>query len=215
MTKRPFRPLRFWASLAPALLAGGCMGTQNRGLESVHQPVVSRTDYILDLATGPAGLAGGEVQRLAGWMESMRLGYGDQVAVDDPAGLGRPRAEVAAVIARYGLLLSADVPVTGAPVTPGTVRVVVSRMHARVPGCPDWSRDESSEFNANTSSNQGCATNSNLAAMVASPADLVRGQAGSGINDPASNYRAIDAYRKATPSGQGGTAVKAEGVGGK
>ena len=32
------------ASLLPALLLAGCMGTENRGLESVHQPVVSRSD---------------------------------------------------------------------------------------------------------------------------------------------------------------------------
>ena len=208
MTKR----LSLLAALAPALLAGGCMGTQNRGLESVHQPVVSRSDYILDLATGPLGLPQGETQRLAGWMDSMRLGYGDRVAIDDPSGSPRSRAAVASLVGRYGLLLSADVPVTDAPVTPGTVRVVVSRMHARVPGCPDWSRDEGSEFNSNTSSNQGCAINSNLAAMVASPADLVRGQAGSGVNDPASNYRAIDAYRKAVPTGNGGATVKTDSV---
>ena len=211
MTKR----LLLLATLAPALLVGGCMGTENRGLESVHQPVVSRTDYVLDLATAGDGLSPGETQRLGGWMESMRLAYGDRVAIDDPAGYPRAHAAVAALVARYGMLLSADVPVTGAPVTPGTVRVVVSRMHARVPGCPDWSRDESSEFNGNTSSNQGCAINSNLAAMVANPADLVRGQSGSGVNDPASSYRAIDAYRRAAPSGGGGATVKTESVGGK
>ena len=211
MTKRLF----LLTALAPALLVGGCMGTQNRGLESVHQPVVSRTDYLLDIAAAPDGLSPGETQRLGGWMQSMRLGYGDRVAIDDPAGYPRAHAVIAALAAQYGLLLTADVPVTGAPVAPGTMRVVVSRMQARVPGCPDWSRDESSEFNGNTSSNQGCATNSNLAAMVANPADLVRGQSGGGTNDPASSYRAIDAYRKATPTGNGGSVVKAEAVGGK
>ncbi len=203
MTKR----LLLFSALAPALFLGGCMGTENRGLESVHQPVVERSDYILDLAAGPNGLSPAETQRLGGWMDSMRLGYGDRVAIDDPAGNSRIHTAVAALVGRYGILLTGDVPVTGAPVTPGTVRVVVSRMHAHVPGCPDWSRDESSEFNANTSSNQGCAVNSNLAAMVANPADLVRGQPGSGTNDPATNYRAIDAYRKAVPTGGGGTTV--------
>jgi pilus assembly protein CpaD len=200
------------SALAPALLLGGCMGTENRGLESIHQPVVSRTDYLFDVSTGPDGLSRGEGQRLAGWLDSLRLGYGDRVALDDPAGDPRSRAGVASLVARYGILLTTDTPVTGTPVSPGTVRVVVSRMHAAVPGCPDWSRDGGTEFNSNTSSNHGCAINSNLAAMIANPADLVRGQEGSGLNDPASNYRAIDAYRKATPSGAGGTAVKAEGV---
>jgi len=203
------------ASLAPALLIGGCMGTQNRGLESVHQPVVSRTDYALDLATGGNGLDGGEAQRLRGWLASMRLGYGDRVAIDDPAGSGAGvRDDIAAVVASYGLLLAEDTPVSAAPVAPGTVRVVVSRMHASVPGCPDWSRDESFEFDQNTSSNHGCAVNSTLAAMVANPADLVRGQANSD-NDPAISFRAIEAFRKAAPTGGGGTAVKAESTGGR
>lgn len=202
------------AAIAPAMLLGGCMGTQNRGLESVHQPVVSRADYVLDLGTSGGALAGGEAQRLQGWMHSMRLGYGDHVAVDDPAGSWSAHDEVAGIVAQYGLLLSDDAPVTAAPVAPGTIRVVVSRMHAAVPGCPDWSRDESVEYDQNTSSNHGCAINSNLASMIANPADLVRGQANAETNDPALSYRAIEAYRKAAPTGGGGTTVKAESAAG-
>ena len=191
------------------------MGTENRGLESVHQPVVARQDFVLDLGTTRGVLAVGEAQRLDGWMGAMRLGYGDRVAIDDPNGDGRSaREQVAGVVASYGLLLSDDAPVTAAPVTPGTIRIVVSRMHASVPGCPDWSRDASTEYDSNTSSNQGCATNSNLAAMIANPGDLVRGQPG-GTTDPRLGTRAIDAYLKAAPSGGGGTVVKSEGTGGK
>jgi len=200
------------ASLAPALLIGGCMGTQNRGLESVHQPVVSRSDYVLDLATTGYALGSGEKQRLRGWLGSMRLGYGDRVAIDDPAGSGSGvREDVAGVVASYGLLLGDEAPVTGAPVAPGTVRVVVSRAHAAVPGCPDWSRNESTEFDQNTSSNHGCAINSNLAAMIANPSDLVRGQGNDEGTDPKVNFRAIEAYRKAAPSGGGGATVASAG----
>ena len=70
------------ASLVPALLLGGCVGTENRGLESVHQPVVSRSDYALDLGLSGGELAQGEQERLAGWMTTMHLGYGDRVAID-------------------------------------------------------------------------------------------------------------------------------------
>ncbi|MGN6620411.1 MAG: pilus assembly protein CpaD, partial [Sphingomonas sp.] len=45
------------AMLAPTLLLAGCGGTVNRGLESVHQPVVSRSDYAFDVNTGGDGLA--------------------------------------------------------------------------------------------------------------------------------------------------------------
>ena len=200
----------FLASLVPALLLGGCMGTENRGLESVHQPVVSRSDYAMDLATQGGRLAPGERDRLGGWMGAMHLGFGDRVAIDDPAYAGaHARGEIAGIVANYGLLLAEDAPVAGAPVQPGTIRVIVSRMAASVPGCPDWSRDESSEFNSNTSSNQGCAINSNLAAMVARPEDLVRGHSSIGLIDTASSAKAIGAYRKAEPTGNG-NAVKAE-----
>ncbi len=200
------------ASLLPALLLGGCMGTENRGLESVHQPVVSRSDYALDLGVAGGALAPGEQQRLAGWMTTMRLGYGDRVAIDDPAAEGyRARTDIAAVVARYGLLLTSDAPVTPAPLTPGSIRVVVSRMRAAVPRCPDWSRDSSDDFTANTSSNYGCAINRNLAAMVANPADLVRGAPGTETTDAALSYKAIDTYRKRAPSGAAGLGAAATG----
>lgn len=202
------------ASLAPALLLGACMGTQNRGLESVHQPVVSRSDYAIDLAVAGGRLAAGERQRLGGWMDSMQVSFGDRVAIDDPASEGvAARRDVAAVVAGYGLLLSTDAPITAAAVTPGTIRVVISRMRASVPGCPDWSRNASTEFNSNTSSNQGCAINSNLAAMVARPEDLVHGQSVQPGSDPTISTKAIGVYRKATPTGNGNTvgSVSAKG----
>lgn len=210
------RTLLIATGLVPALLFGACTGTQNRGLESVHQPVVSRTDYALDVATGGGGLAPGEEQRLAGWMASLRLGYGDQVAIDDPNRYGGGvRESVSRQVARYGLLVSEDAPLTDAPVASGMVRVVVSRMKAAVPGCPDFSRVRGPDFEGHTSSNQGCGVNSNLAAMVANPADLVRGQVADATTDQATSGKAIDIYRKATPSGAGGTAVKGESTGGK
>src|SRR3546814_3798029 len=59
----------------PALLVAGCGGTVNRGLESVHQPVVSRADYAFDLSTANGHLAPGEAQRLDGWLASLNVGY--------------------------------------------------------------------------------------------------------------------------------------------
>ena len=192
------------AALAPALAVGACTGTQNRGLESVHQPVVSRNDYVLDVTTTRGGLAAGEAQRLSGWMASLRLGYGDHIALDDPSGMASAaHDQVAAQVARYGLLLSDDAPVTDAPPVPGTVRIVISRMKATVPGCPDFSRVDQPDFENHTGSNQGCAVNSNLAAMVANPMDLVRGQQGSGVTDTLAATKAIDTYRKAAPTGAG------------
>lgn len=200
--------------IAPALMLSGCGGTVNRGLESVHQPVVSRADYAFDVGTGPGGLARGEAERLAAWMGSLKVGYGDRIAVDDPSRDPATRADVAAAAARFGLLVSDEAPVTPAPIAIGTARVVVSRARAYVPGCPDHSRMYEPNFNAHTSSNHGCAVNSNLASMVANPTDLVRGEAARSPYDPAVATKAIDRFRRAEPTGAGGTAVRAESTAG-
>jgi pilus assembly protein CpaD len=135
-------------------------------------------------------------------MDAMHLGFGDTVAIDESAyGAAGAREEIAAVVASYGLLLADERPVSAAPVAPGTLRVVISRMHATVPGCPDWSRNSSNEFDANTSSNYGCAINTNLAAMIARPSDLVAGSQPPALADTAVNSKAIDAYRKRAPTG--------------
>lgn len=204
------------AAIAPLALLAGCTGDY-RGIESAHQPVVSRTDYVFDVQSSDYGLAPGEAARLAGWMASLRVGYGDTIATDDPGGQAAgARQEIAAQVAGRGLLLNDVAPVTAGPVAPGAVRVVVSRATAGVPGCPDHHADVSgyANFDAHTSSNYGCGTNTTLARMVANPVDLVRGQPGVGSLDPATGTRAIQAYRDAKPTGGGGTALKAETVGG-
>jgi pilus assembly protein CpaD len=199
--------------LAPALLLGGC-GTYNGGVDSVYQPVVERNDYVFDLNTAGYTLADGETQRLSGWLQSMRLRYGDKISVDDGADGSTGRAQVAAEASRYGVILSDRAPVTVGQIAPGTVRVVVTRMSATVPNCPDFSRTYQPDYSASTTSNYGCASNSNLAAMVADPSDLVRGAPGSPTSDPATSAKAVRALRAAPPSGGGGTTLKSESTGG-
>ena len=198
-------------ALVPALLLGGC-GTYNGGVESAYQPVVQRNDYSLDLQATGDRLAAGEEQRLAGWLGSMGLRYGDRIAVDDGADGVTGRAEVAAQANQYGLMLADRAPVTVGQVAPGTVRVVLTRMTASVPNCPDYSRVYTPDYSQSTTSNFGCATNSNLAAMVADPADLVRGAPGAPTADPATASKSIRALRAAAPTGAGGTATKSESV---
>jgi len=203
------------AALATAgALASGCTQTvapdpgltadHNPSSYSVHQPIVQRTDFVLDLAA-PDGLDPSEASRLQGWLQGLQLGYGDRVWVDQGPGYGssRAREEVAAVVHSYGLLLNDLAPVTAGVVPPGAVRVVVSRMAASVPSCPDWSGARPGAQTSGTHSNYGCAVNSNLAAMIADPTDLVLGQTGSAGVDPAASMRAIRTYRNAVPTGFG------------
>ncbi len=206
------KPLLLLALTAPLLLPA-CAAVQNRGLESIHQPVVSRTDYVFDLATDNGALQRGEAQRLVGWLSTLRLSFGDKVAVDDPSGTAAAaREEIAGVVGRYGMMLADQAPITAAAMAPGTIRVVVSRSVASVPNCPDYGHMRFNRFEAATSSNFGCSTNSNLASMVARPEDLVRGQPGSGTSDPATGNKAIQTLRKAPNTGA--TGLKAESTGG-
>lgn len=197
--------LRTAIALSLGLALAGCGGMPgNRSLDSVHQPVVSRTNYTLDLASGPGGISIPEQRRLAGWFEAMDLRYGDKISVDDPLGNPSTQASVEAVASRHGLLVSGEAPPTPGVVNAGTVRVVVTRTTASVPGCPDWSAKSDTNLGNGTSTNYGCATNSNLAAMVADPEHLLRGARGSGETVVMSSTKAIDSYREAKPTGENG-----------
>lgn len=185
--------------------AGPLTAANNPSLNSVHQPVVQRTDFVLDLRTDGNGLPASEQDRLAGWLEGIRVGYGDRITVDEPGAYPLPaaRQDVARVVGRYGLLLSDAAPVLNGAVPPGAVRVIASRATASVPGCPQWS-DPGILGTNNTSSNYGCATNSNIAAMIANPEDLVLGQDGSGNGSASTATRAIRSYRERQPTGREG-----------
>ncbi len=202
------------AMLALAIAVSAC-GTENRGMETIKQPVVSRSDFVLDVNASGDGLSGSEVARLNDWFSTIRIGYGDRISVDNPNPYdgNASRSAVAAVAARYGLLVSDTAPVTAGEIAPGTLRVVVSRVAAHVPNCPDWSRPSQPENNGSIASNYGCATNSSLAAMIADPNDLIEGRQSSGVASTLQTYKSVDAYRKKEPTGAG--ALKAEAVGGK
>ena len=202
MTKTLFRALAPALTLTLAVGLSGC--ATNRGLESLNQPVVSRTNYTLDVASYGGGVPLPEQRRLAGWFETLDLRYGDRISVDDPGADGAIREAIAAIAARYGLLVGEDAPVTTGQIAPGTVRVVVSRSSATVPNCPNWQSKSDTNLNNATYSNYGCAVNSNLASMVADPEHLLHGARGSGETVVMSSSKAIDSYREAKPTGEKG-----------
>lgn len=169
-------------------------GPASRGLASVNEPVLSRATFALDLAAPGGVLPPQEVARLDRWFQSLDLGYGDSIFVDG-AFSDSARAQVAEVAGRYGLMVLPAAPVTAGAVPGGTVRVVVSRNRAEVPGCPDWSVPSQPNFLNRTMSNFGCGVNSNLAAMVANPEDLFHGREGPAAVDGIAGAKAIEMYR--------------------
>ena len=181
-------------SLGLALAScGGMPG--NRTVYSVHQPVVERSTVALDVTTDAGGLPVAEQRRVAEWFEAMDLRYGDKVSVEDPFDREETRHAVADVAGRYGLLLSDGAPVATGELQPGQARVVITRSRASVPGCPDWSAKSDATFNNGISPGYGCANNGNIAAMVANPEDLIKGQKGSPDTYISTSNASIKAYQ--------------------
>ena len=172
----------------------------DRGLASVNVPVVTTADYVFDAAAPGGALAPGEASRLSGWFQGLGLGYGDTIYVDGGSAPAA-RVEVASVAGRFGMLVTAGAPATAGMVPPGSVRVVVARRRAEVPNCPNWSRPSAPDLANHSMSNYGCSVNSNIAAMVADPEDLLHGREGAGVTDTYTASRAIEMYRATPPSG--------------
>lgn len=183
-------------------VTNGLTPLSNPSLSSVNQPVVQRTDYVFDLSGDSARVSTTELARLRGWFDSLQLDYGDSIFIDEAGGYADPAARdaIGRLAADYGILLKDGAPVTPGTVQPGVIRVVVSRSAATVPGCPIYDSQEVGERHS-TSPNYGCAYNSNLAAMIADPSDLVLGQRGPGPGAAANISKALKVYRDRIPTG--------------
>lgn len=195
------------AMLGLVATLAGCGGgaNSNRSLDSVHQPIVTSEVFSFDVATVGSELPPSEQGKLNGWLDAMGVAYGDRIAIEDPSlyGKGAATAQIRAIIERRGLLVSDAVPVTAGSVASGNLRITITRATAKVPGCPNWDTTKSSSDKNATSSNYGCASNSNLAAMVADPNDLIKGS-GANSNDPSAATKPIRVFRESEPTGKGG-----------
>lgn len=200
--------------LTAALSACGAPGVvtrEDRGVATTNVPVVTSADYVFDAAAPGGALAPGEGQRLNGWFQGLGLGYGDQVYVDGGYA-DAARMEVAQIAGQYGMLVLAGAPMTAGIVQPNTVRVIVSRRRAVVPGCPNWSGSDKLNYENRSMPGFGCAVNTNLAAMIANPEDLLHGRDGGDVTDTRTAVKALDSYRATPPTGtQGLQDISAKG----
>ncbi|MEM7688064.1 MAG: CpaD family pilus assembly protein [Pseudomonadota bacterium] len=193
---------KLMVAAALGLTLAGCGGmATNNSLYSLKQPVVSRQNFTLDVATISSGLPVTEQVRLNGWFEAMDLRYGDRIAIEDPGSNPAVTNAINDLAGRYGLIVSNTAPTTTGFLQAGQARVVITRSSAEVPGCPDWSAKSDMNYLNATSPGYGCSINSNIAAMVADSEDLLEGKKGDGENVIATATKAIGAYRDAAPGG--------------
>ena len=202
--------------LSLALIATPALARKaERGVESAHQPQVSRTDFVFDVAASSDGaLDSSDARRLKAWFDALGLRYGDHVTVaGGTSGLPGVRDSVTEIVGRYGLLTEGEAPVTAGDPPAGSLRVVVSRSTATVEGCPNWSDRGQADLVGGQASNYGCASAKNLAAMIADPQDLIQGRSANTDMRTAISSRAIRAYQEQAPTGAGG--LKTESTGGQ
>lgn len=199
-------------NLLPVLLASAVAGCAtapdgqpfaDRGVEAVNQPVLTRANYVMDVAAPGGVLPPEEFGRLDGWFRGLNLGYGDSIHVDGGYA-GAAASQIAELAGRYGMMVGAAAPVTAGAVPQGSVRVIVSRNRAEVPNCPNWSRASQPNYENRSLPGYGCSVNSNLTAMVANPEDLFYGREGPAAVDVNSAAKAVKLYRQTPPTGSQG-----------
>jgi pilus assembly protein CpaD len=201
------RPINLAAAAILGLAVAGCAAqprvltpANNYSVYSLHQPVVEHTNFVFDVASRDDGVPEQEQARLGAWFDSIGLAYGDHVTVDAPASEAA-RRDIAKVAGEHGLLVADDgAPVTEGAPAPGYVRIVAGRATASVPHCPQWS-DPGIDSPVRTGSNYGCSINSNVAAMIANPDDLVHGREASAMGAAITAGRAVRVYRESRPTG--------------
>lgn len=122
---------------------------------------------------------------------------------------------VALGIPRNRIMIGNDDPLSAAD----EVKITYIRYQAHAAACGDWSVNLGSTAENKTSPNFGCATQHNLAAMVADPRDLVNPKP-SGPDDVQRRLTVLDKYRKgettvvAKTAEQSGAVTSVGGAGG-
>lgn len=134
-------------------------------------------DHDLYFAPGAKSLTSAQAAGLNHFLKVSEIGEGDSVTVEGAGASALVAMRKAAVVRELKQLGIDAASGTDTGLVAGSVRIHADHAVATAPVCPNWSKAEADEPNNATSSNLGCATESNLAAMIVNPADLVKPKA--------------------------------------
>ena len=143
------------------------------------QVQLTSLDHDLYFARGARTLTSSQAAGLTNFLSANGIGEGDTVTVEGSGRSVLVAERQAAVISELRLLRIDATVGTDKKLASDSVRVHADHAVATAPACPDWNKPEADEPNNVTSSNYGCATETNLAAMIVNPADLVKPNANS------------------------------------
>jgi pilus assembly protein CpaD len=201
--------------LAGLILVAGCnpsdptpVGWTDPVMPKENKVELVTLDHDVHFAKGTKTVAVNEATGLADFLRDSAIGDGDTATVDNPRGASSlATARRAAVVAELKRNHVNAVQASAAAAPSDSVRIHVSHAVVIAPRCPDWSKPEADNPANSPSSNYGCATEANLAQMVANPADLVRGRQ-TGPANGAVLARGVELYQS------GGLAKSLSGKGG-
>jgi pilus assembly protein CpaD len=151
-------------------------------------------DHDLYFARGAKALTSAQAAALNHFLKVNEIGEGDSVTVDVSGTSTLATARKAAVVSELKQLGIDAASGKDARLAADSVRVHADHAVATAPACPNWSKPEADEPDNTTSSNLGCATEANLAAMIVNPADLVKPKA-TATTDGAALAHGVELYR--------------------
>jgi pilus assembly protein CpaD len=195
----------FKSLLATALLAAassGCTPYTKASWTPVEAPVENQvrwteSSHVVRFAPGESDLSAGERGRLEAFLSLARPDYTDRVFVlGEDGGLDSRRvASVREYLVERRLANRQIMSGAAADDGPNALTVVIGRYVVIPPSCPNWSKPSTGDSNNRTGSNFGCATATNLGAMVADPGDLVTGKT-LGPGDGTVSAGSVQRYRE-------------------
>lgn len=179
------------ALAAFAALSAGCTSTPGANpmlaydSQLRHPILLSDEPEVLDMPVGMKGPAlSPEIEvAIRAYVRDYRAAGTGGITIQVPSGAANEVAAASTGHAVHYALVRAGVPRgniqvvpyhVGDHARPASLRLSYLRVKAVVPTCGIWPERQANPFDNSQYHNFGCATQHNLAAMVANPADLVR-----------------------------------------
>jgi pilus assembly protein CpaD len=180
-----------------------------------HPITISEADHTLEVFVGTSRGELNAAQRaeITEFAQTWKREATGGVAVDLPVGTSNEHAATEAMRVIRSILVASGVPANGLlvrgyhppSINLATIRITYPRIAAQAGPCGLWPQDIGPSFNRDYFENQpiwnaGCATQRNLAAMVANPSDLVQPRAETPPYE-ARRTTVMEKYRAGNPTG--------------
>jgi pilus assembly protein CpaD len=201
------------SALAAAVAALAACAPPTQHWMPAEAPKANKVDWVqfnhaVVFPPGRTELDAAERNLLDRFIMESAVSFGDQVQVSASGAARTPQEQAAAdkretaIIGffrdRNLIAVRSQRPRDGSP-TDTTVAVAVGRYVVTPPKCPNWTKPPAFDPENTTSSNFGCATETNLGLMVADPGDLIRGRELGPGDGRAANY-GMERYQMNVPS---------------